>query len=279
MKNKNSEAGARKRAASARQPIALSTSLDRRLSGYALAAGAAGVALLACSAPVAEAAPVCKTLSAQLFRAAAYPINPAGQAIAPFNLGQSTVLYTAYGYSTFSANWNRAFIAPNSLGAKVLLDSSGFPADVASGAAIGPGGNFGKGASYGLMFTYGKGPGPKSGAGTLSRHKGNFNFQQANLFGFEFAQSGQIHFGWVRMKAKVQLYQGYKRTQISVIESGYESAANTAIAAGSCTSGQGAKADSGQGLTEAAPRPSVPSAGLGRLAMGSAGLSLGRSEE
>ncbi len=278
MKNQNPEALTRKRATSARQPMALSTSLDRRLNGYALAAGAAGVALLACSAPAAEAAPVCKTLSAQLFRAAAYPINPAGQAIAPFNLGQSTVVYTAYGYSTFSANWNRAFLAANSLGANALLDSKGFPADVASGAAIGPGGNFGKGASYGLMFTYGKGPGSKSDVGTLSRHKGNFNFQQENIFGFEFAQSGKIHFGWVRLKANVKIYdKQYKRTQISVLQYGYESTPNTAIDAGSCGSGQRAEADSGQGLTEATLRPSA--AELGRLALGSAGRSLGRGEK
>jgi hypothetical protein len=261
-----------KRSATLRPPAKLAESLDRRLHSYALAAGAAGVALLA-TAPGAEAAPVCKTVSVPLFRSATYPFNPAGQTIAPFNIGQSTVDYTgSAGYSSSVLNWNRAFFAPNSLGANVLVDSKGLPAVVASGAAIGPGGNFGKGNSYGLMFTYGKGPGPNSGAGTLSKHQGNSNFQQKNLFGFQFAQAGKIHYGWARLQASVQKYQGLKRTRLTLLGYGYESSPNTAIDAGSCTdvSNETSVAETAANKAEI---HSAKSATLGMLALGSASLS------
>jgi hypothetical protein len=259
-----------------RRPAKLPASLERRLNSYAIAAGAAGVALLACATPSAEAAPVCKTVSVPLFRSATYPLNPAGQSIAPFNIGQSTSLSFGSGYSSSFINWNRAFFAPNSLAAQVALDSKGLPADLASGAQIGPGANLGKGNSYGLMFTYGKGPGPNSGAGTISKHQGNFNFQQKNLFGFQFAQAGKIHYGWARLQASIQEYQGYKRTRITLLGYGYESIPNTAIAAGSCTD-----APNGISITQTASSKtelnSVKSnATLGMLALGSDRLSLWR---
>jgi hypothetical protein len=259
-------------------PAKLPESLDRRLNNYALAAGAAGVALLACAAPAAEAAPVCKTVSVPLFRSATYPFNPAGQSIAPFNIGQSSVLFTGSGYSSSFVDWNRAFFAPNSLGAQVSVDSKGLPADLASGAQIGPGGDFGKGNSYGLMFTYGKGPGPNSGAGTISRHQGNFNFQQKNLFGFQFAQAGKIYYGWARLQASIQKYQGYQRTRIALLGYGYESSPNTAISAGSCTDAPNGTSSARLVTTPSgSAAESVPSgAALGMLALGNSGLPLWR---
>jgi hypothetical protein len=277
MTNQNSEIAENGRVVpKSKQQARLSDSLDRRLNSYALAAGAAGVALLACSAPAAEAAPVCKTTSVPLFRSATYPFNPAGQALAPFNIGQSTVDYTgSAGYSSSVVNWNRAFFAPNSLGANVLVDSKGLPAVVASGAAIGPGGNFGKGASYALMFTYGKGPGPSSGRGTLGNHDGNFNFRQENLFGFEFAQSGKVHFGWARLQASIELYQKtLKRTRITLLGYGYETTPNTAIDAGSCNSAPHSANNDGSPARVSALYPA-----LGTLALGSAGVALWRNGE
>jgi hypothetical protein len=274
MRRRNREARSTEgTSASCRRPAVLSELLDGRLNSYALAAGAAGVALLACSTPAAEAAPVCNTLSVQLFRSVTYPFNPAGQTLAPFNLGQSTVVLSSSGSNSSSVNWNRAFFAPNSIGANLLVDSQGLPANVASGAAIGPGGNFGKGVSYALMFTYGKGPAHVSG--TLSKHQGNFNFQQENLFGFQFAQAGSIHFGWARMKASIQLYQrSYKRTRITLLGYGYESSPNTAIDAGSCTNGSNSKQSAQTAPNDASSAKAE--ATLGMLAFGSDSLSLWR---
>jgi hypothetical protein len=264
-----------------KQPARLSDPLNQRLNGYALAAGAAGVALLACSAPAAEAAPVCKDLSVQLFHNNTYALNPAGQAFAPFNVAQSTVRYSGNGYSYSFVSWNRAFFSPNSAGAQVLLDSKGFPVDVAAGASIGPGGQFGKGASYGLMFTYGKGPGPNSGRGTLQKHQGNIVLQQVNYVGFQFSQAGSVHYGWARLKVGVgETYWG-KRTLIKLLGYGYEPTANTGIAAGSCTATPASKAGtkSSGAVSDATSQDAPPAPALSMLALGSNGLSLWRMKK
>src|SRR5215472_15724309 len=87
----------------------LSKSVDHRLSAYTLAAGAAGVAVIACALPT-EGAPVCKTLSATLYRTTTYSFNPAHQAIAPFDLAQTLNEVSSL---TFSIR-NRLFFTPNS---------------------------------------------------------------------------------------------------------------------------------------------------------------------
>jgi hypothetical protein len=60
-------------------PAALPEPLTQGLNAYAIAAAAAGVAVLACALP-AEAAPICRTLSNQLFLTSTFPLNPADQA-------------------------------------------------------------------------------------------------------------------------------------------------------------------------------------------------------
>ena len=121
-------------------PARLSCALHRSLSAYALAAGAAGVAVLACSAP-AEAAPVCKNLDLILFGTSSYALNPGGQMIAPFNIVDT--------FNNPSSNslgwWNRAFFTPNSAGANAVVASNKFAADLPPGASIGPAAQFGPG--------------------------------------------------------------------------------------------------------------------------------------
>ncbi len=236
---KNCNAKPRKKA-SRKAPADLSESLQRRLNSYALAAGAAGVAVLAC-APPAEGAPVCKTLNLQIFNTHTHAFNPADQALPPFQIAQTTFAY--YTSSTLSTNpfqwWNRGFITPNSKGANLLLATNGYAANVPSGGSIGPAGKFGKGASYGLIFSYGKGSrfNKKYGHGTLKKHRGNLNFEQSsNFFGFKFSLSGQTHYGWMRVQVTVRRTRGQnKLTSIDVVDYGYESSSSTAIAAGSCT--------------------------------------------
>jgi hypothetical protein len=253
-----------------KSPTRLSEPLGQKLNAYGLAAGAAGVAVLACAMP-AEGAPVCKTLSTGLHHSNYFPLYLPGTTAAPFNIVQTTnsQLVTFTSYSIFSAFWwNRGFFTPNSAAAKALLAPNGLPADVASGAEIGPGGNFGKGGSYGMLFTYGRGRVfSVIGGGTKLKHRGNLNFSQDNYIGFEFSQAGAVHYGWARLSVSVidGAHNKARLTVLSILGYGYESTANTAIGAGSC----GAAEESDLNAQPATSRDSY-GASLGMLALGSA---------
>lgn len=265
-----------------KRPAILSESLSRRLGNYALAATAAGVATIACTMP-AEGAPVCQRISSNLFNTASYPVNPAGQFAAPFNVAQTTYTYfhSTTGISHFSW-WNRGFFTPNSANAKLLLGSQSLPANLATGASIGPGGNFGKGTSYGLLFTYGSGTWFDRGHGTLKKHRGNFNLQQANYVGFEFDKAGEVHYGWARLQVNLIPANGYfteyMKSETRVLGFGYETEANVPIAAGGCSGDPAQSADltpRGNNLANENPvdASSAPPM-LGLLAQGSRGLRL-----
>jgi hypothetical protein len=253
------------------KPTVLSDSLHRQLSGYALAAGAAGVAALAC-APQAEAAPICKNLSIQILGNNTLPFNPAGEKFPPFQIAQTTFGTFTSAYSRES-QWDRGFFTPNSLGANLLLGKSNFPANVASGASIGPSGNFGKGGSYGLLFTYGVGSPGQRRHGTLLKHQGNLNLQGTNYIGFQFSHAGRSHYGWARLQVTLQPARVGKTSVIHFLGWGYEATPNTAIAAGSCSTPQ-----SNAGTQDASSIDS-PGASLGILALGSEGLSKWRGPQ
>jgi hypothetical protein len=279
MKNVSS-VGNKQAFAQAKNPAPLSGPLRHKLNAYALAAGAAGVAVLACASP-AEGSPICKTLSTQLMHTDNFPLYLGQPTIAPFNIAQGTnstfFSFTTTGRGTLQW-WNRGFFTPNSAGAKVLL-SNGLPANLASGAQIGPGGEFGKGSSYGLLFTYGRGEASFHGGGTKLKHRGNFNLLQSNYIGFQFNESGVPHFGWARLAMSFQKVSGkVQHTVTHILGYGYESAANTVIAAGSC-SAEEAEVLPRKDTLSVSPRASsgassgASSAGasLGSLALGSAG--------
>ena len=246
-----------------KNPAKFPESLSRQLNAYALAAGAAGVAVLACAMP-AEGTVICKTLSAELTKTTSFPLSPAGQPVAPFNIAQSTnstfVSHTTTGVGSW-AWWNRGFFTPNSAEANVLL-SNGIPADIASGAEIGPGGQFGKGSSYGLLFTYGRGRYSAHGGGTKLKHKGNLRLVQDSFIGFQFSEANQVHYGWARLHVSFVGGPNRKHTIIHVLGVGYEDTANTAIAAGNCTGAE----QSGAATSSQSSRGSS----LGMLALGSA---------
>jgi hypothetical protein len=259
------------------QNPALTRQLHKLLDGYALAATAAGVAALALAVP-AEGSPICKTVSVNLFHSSTNPINPALQRIPPFNLAQTTYTYYPITTGVYLMWWNRGLVVPNTAGAKLLLGSQSLPANLAAGASIGPGGNFGKGASSGLIFTYGRGTFNDQANGTLNKHRGNFNLRQSNYVGFEFMLSGELHYGWARINVKLKPQERFN-SSIEVSETqllgyGYESAANTAVAAGACS---GDAAQSAKPVAAVQPDIDPLSASRGSLsilALGSLGLPL-----
>jgi hypothetical protein len=276
-----------KNATRTRKPAKLPESLHRHLTSYALAASAAGVTLIACSIP-AGAVPVCKNLSVTLAGTDTYSLNPASQQFAPFNIAQTFVNVS----SLTSDFWNRGFLTPNSARAVELLGAKGLPAALASGASIGPGGHFGKGKSYGMLFSFG----PLNG-GRKKDHQGNFQFGQTNYFGFRFSIFGEDHYGWVRLK--VTFGHGFDGTAtlIHIRGYGYETTPNAAIRAGRCSSElastalpiskdsdiRNVRSETRQDVSIApAARPisrTLQSASLGLLALGVCGLRLWRRKE
>ncbi|HVI10307.1 MAG TPA: hypothetical protein VND65_18605 [Candidatus Binatia bacterium] len=248
----------------AKTPVRLPEFLSQRLNAYTATAAAAGVGVLACAMP-AEAAPVCKSLSVELRFTNTYPLNPAGQGAAPFNIAQTRMSYSPIttGHSTFL--WlNRGFLVPNTAGAKALLGPDDFPADVAFGAEIGPSGKFGKGASYGLLFTYGFGNLSRVGGGTKLKHRGNLDLTQENYLGYQFSESGQVHYGWARLTVTYENPPD-SNTVIHIQGYGYESSPKTAIAAGNC--GTGEKANTVAPASDTNPQKQS----LGELALGATG--------
>src|SRR5579863_7530897 len=268
-----------------KNPAKFPESLSRQLNAYALAAGAAGVAVLACAVP-AEGTPICKNTSAELAQTTSVPLSPTGRGVAPFNIAQSTNStfrsFTTTGVGTWMW-WNRGFFTPNSAGANVLL-SNGIPADVASGAEIGPGGQFGKGSSYGLLFTYGRGRYSAHGGGTKLKHKGNLSLVQDSFIGFQFSEANQVHYGWARLHVSFVGGPNRKHTIIHVLGVGYEDTANTAIAAGSCSGAAASNVGATPNVTpiddfpetSSALLPSARGASLGLLALGNLGPSTWR---
>jgi hypothetical protein len=190
--------------------------------------------------------------------------NPADENFAPFRVAQTTFGYYSSDYVRLFS-WKRGFFTPNSQGANLLLGKNSFPANVASGASIGPGGQFGKGESYGLLFTYGVGSPGNRHHGTLLNHQGNLNLQGTNYVGVQFSRGGQVHYGWARLQVSVQAADVGKTTVIDVLGWGYESTPNVAIAAGQCADG----ARVGNGETGAGGSSlSSGSDSLGMLALG-----------
>lgn len=226
--------------------------------------------MIACALP-AEAAPVCKTLSTTLSFTMTYAFNPAHQAIAPFNLAQ-----TFNELSSLSFTYrNRLFFTPNSRGANAMLATNGWPADLQSGVKIGPGDDFGKGSSYGLLFNFGPGS-----SATRSHHKGNLQFNATTYVGFKFLIAGKTHYGWLRLETTLL---SNRRTPYTYVQQyGFETAPNTAILAGSCGTGQSAsvKSEPASATTSAdeISDNDASQGSLGALALGAQGIPLWRQK-
>jgi hypothetical protein len=265
-----------------RKAFPLQPTLSRRLDAYALAATAAGVGFLAFAVPM-EATTVCSSASITLAHTASFPLNPAHQQVAPFQVAQTTF------YFDFSSPgfWNRGFFEPNPQGV-MLSPSNNLPAALSSGALIGPSANFAKGNSYGLLFTYGLGdPGDRylRGGGTMYKHRGNFKFGQTNYVGFRLLLSGQYHYGWARLEVAFHRNETFREIQLSetrILGYGYESTPDTPIAAGDCSGAAASNAGVTPNITPAddvpetssgALPPSARGASLGLLALGDRGLS------
>jgi hypothetical protein len=223
-------------------PSNLSPSSQRRLASYALAAGAAGVGVLA-SAGQLQAEIVytpTQTKIHQNGQTFGFQLDLNGDGITDFEL--ANWVFGAEG-------WN---LVHGAVTGNHVVGSGIYAFALAPGANIGPAGPFAhppRSAEATSMARW------SDFSNFLSSH-GPWKNTRNRYLGFKFLINGAVHFGWARLSVDTDtmLLTGYA----------YETVANKAIVAGQ-TSGS-------DQATSATPAPPVTGATLGRLAQGAAGL-------
>jgi len=237
-----------------------SDSALRHLNAYALAAGAAGVSLLAVTPANAEVIYTPTKVTISPFGTTGYDLNPANSAVAPFKINA--------GFTSPGVYWDLISFNPNTSGARFVQGpgTSWSVAPLKAGVVIGHGRRFGS-PVRGLVATYGP-----YGGGTYNNHDG-FKFGQTAYIGFKFLISGQTHYGWARVTVRFDHNAPKHRLFLQLTGYAYETTPNMSIKAGQ-TSGT----PSGLNKVSTAPEGTLPSQSLGLLALGTVGLPAWRRE-
>jgi hypothetical protein len=257
----------------------LSAGLEKNLSAYAIAAGSAGVALLACVQPAEAKVVFTKTNI----------VIPENGGVVQFDIngdGQNDFGLSAFGNTSTTCMFpqgtkkkNRK--SPPPLGCPFDDQLHAIPAqaaneiwqagtsygakcanDVARGIAIGPGRPFGTGD----MVMY-------ADTGTSEGHqfcpwKGQDKLRP--FLGVKFLDTaGAVHYGWVRVSVVF--------VRATIVGYAYETIPNKPILAGA-TSGADDEASTLNPSQNLAPKTAEPTA-LGHLALGATGLNLWRREQ
>jgi hypothetical protein len=239
-----------------RSPRILGELLNRSLNAYILAAGAT-VAALANPLP-ADAEAVCVPSKVILWGGGTFQFFFPGQKIAAFNIAQTHTT----GSSITSAFFNRGFLIANTADASAVITNNPYPADLSSAAIVGPTDKFGKGNSYGLLFTYAYGI--RGGRGNLKHG--------VNYLGLKFSLSGQTHYGWARMRVTTNELRDHEYLTVIHLQAvGYETVANQPIQVNANCKGT-ATNDS------EANKAQSPVGSLGNLALGTVGTNLRRQQ-
>jgi hypothetical protein len=248
-----------------RPTAAINSKLNKNLTAYVAAAGAAGVALLA-STPSAEA----KVIYTQTYTRLA-----AGNLTLDINHdGVYDFLIRDEGGCASERNGSNCGgvleLNPSSYTKGHFMGAPGFASALRAGAKIGPTAQFGAGEIIGSDFyrffsgtitppTW-DGPFANGGKGVRDRY-----------IGLKFNIGSQAHYGWMRISVQIPnpLKPGFNAF---ITGYAYETEANKGIIAGATTGSEEKSA-----LTPAplAPQP----AGLGILARGADGLAIWRREE
>lgn len=243
---------------SARTSQRISQPLERRLNGYALAAGAAGVGLLALAQP-ADAEIVYTAAHATLPTNRLDYVDINGDGVADFWFSLST-----FAYHTFH---DRVFVGALRRGG--IVDSAGGDAAVLSkGATIGSSANLQTGRANFMAGSAGFHYNSVS-----TRHSSGAWLNVRNRYvGVSFVLAGQTHYGWIRVNVSVHSSSGVRAL---VTGYAYETIPGKSLRAGQ-TSGNAV----GEGPQAKATRPVAQrAASLGALAAGVDCLPLWRREE
>jgi hypothetical protein len=236
-----------------------SSSITRRLNGYALAAGAAGVGVLAVAPANAEVVYTPTKVTVSPF-GSVYDLNPASSPVAPFKI------YA--GFTSPGAYWDLISFNPQTSGARFVQGpgTSWSIAPLKAGAIIGQGRQFG-GSRRGIVGTYGP-----YGGGTYNKHDG-FKFGQTAYIGFKFLISGETHFGWARVSLRFNPDTPKHRLFLQLSGYAYETTPNHSIKAGQTSDSESMPGS--DSLSETAG----PMQSLGLLAAGVDGLQAWRPRQ
>jgi hypothetical protein len=261
-----------------RKPSSLSTALESNLSTYALAAGAAGVALMACAQPADAKVVVTKTNIA-------IPVNGGIVQLDINGDGQNDFGISAFAFPTQTCTLpaglpqhakqspplgcpfnDQLVVKPAQAANQVWNAGKSYyqfkfcAADVARGSRIDRLRPFAAGTVV-MYGNEGTSEGHKlcaSVGGTLPRP----------FLGIKFLdKSGNLHYGWIRVT-----HDGIRGT---INGYAYETTPNVPILAGESTPAESASLLAPTDLTPQAAQPAT----LGHLALGAAGLAAWRREE
>jgi len=227
-----------------RQLARLNPRLDKSLAAYMLAAGAAGVSLLAAQSAEAEI----------VYTPAHTTIGPRTSFLLDLNND---------GVNDFLlSNWQYGHASHLGIGQQAPANGVlGHGAALPAGVRIGPKGAF---AGYASMAFQ------SSRSGTISFYDGPWKDAHNRYLGLKFSVNGETHYGWARLTVSakggiVATLTGYA----------YETVPNRPILAGKTSGPEVSSAINPEELLA----PSHQSATLGRLARGSDALAIWRRDE
>jgi hypothetical protein len=251
-----------RRSSGPRKMSSLSDSIHQQLNLYALAAGAAGVSLLAFAQP-SEAKIVYTHTHKIIGTNGLYPLDLNHDGTIDFLIQQK-------GYP-FSSNGNGS----NGLGAKGAVGNgvqggSILASALKQGASIGPGRQFinSSGTIGALMFNVTCGDLGCSTRGKWANVKNQY-------LGLKFKIRGKSHYGWARLSV-TYTPQGHRITA-TLTGYAYETIPNQGLRAGQTHDADYQPANGEANVTEPAGLRSAPSSGsLGWLARGAQSVTLGR---
>src|ERR1700675_853305 len=247
------------------QALRPSTTLDnfshatyQRLNMYALAAGAAGVSVLALSQPADAKIIYTPAHVSILGPRGSYAIDLNHDGIVDFTITNTTRFNTDQAFSNLFAQGPRGNAVVGS------FVYGGFPPDARAlnaGIQIGPSNHLFQGAAKMVSYYY--------GGGGHSAH-GNWVNVTNRYLGVAFQIGGHTHYGWARFTVEV-VNQRF-RILAGLTGYAYETVADTPIIAGKTSGPDVAE------MPEALSAPGSAPATLGMLAMGAPALEVWRRE-
>jgi hypothetical protein len=249
-----------KRISGPRKAVNLSDSIHQQINMYALAAGAAGVGVVAL-ARSAEAKIVYTPASVKSIPNHTVPLDLNHDGKKDFTF--KNVLFTSSGATSFRSD--RLSILPanaNQIWGRKTSVGSDYASALLAGVKVGASGAFSAG--------------PRSMAFGMDQGgsyycQGKWNNVHKRFLGLKFSIHGKTHFGWARLKTTCDLY----KVEAVLTGYAYETIPNKPIVTGRTKDADGNDEVPNASLTTPAPEP----ASLGALAMGAPGLSIWRREQ
>jgi hypothetical protein len=233
-----------------RKATPLTSTTEKKLSGYAILAAASGVTMLALT-PGAEAKVVYTPTNQKLPLNATFALDLNGDGIPDFNFFASTFTGGALRAETFTSNSDAGLTVAGAVQSNQAWGVLGFVSALPAGVKIGGHGKFAASHVF-LGLVAGTDGEPPSYFGQWAPKNGNV---KNHYVGLTFVIDGETHFGWARFN--VQIRQPlHGKAQAVLTGYAYETVANAPIIAGETS-----------GTEDAATRPAT----LGQLAAGVAG--------